>query len=191
MKYSREFKIECVEKYLAGEWMEQPEYSQTTRKRFRKEIVEWSREYRKHGKEEFLNKKAKKWTAEKRYELVKRVITGEAATNVALDGCVGSRQLRKWVREYKEKGYAGLQYKKEQPANGAKMNKVKKMKEEKEIKKTDKEELKRLKRENEYLRAENAYLKALEALIAQEKTKKSIKATKQQSSKNSEAKDTD
>lgn len=186
MKYSREFKIECVEKYLAGEWMEQPEYSQTTRKRFRKEIVEWSREYRKHGKEEFLNKKAKEWTAEKRYELVKRVIAGESATTVALDGCVGSRQLRKWVREYKEKGYAGLQYKKEQPAKGAKMNK-----EEKEIIKTDKEELKRLKRENEYLRAENAYLKALRALIAQEKTEKSIKATKQKSSQNSETKDTD
>lgn len=188
MKYEAQFKIECVEKYLAGEWAEQPEYSGTTRRRFRKMIVEWSRKYKKYGKEGLEYKPGRKWTSEERYELVKQVMEGKSTTNVALDGCVGVRQLNKWISKYKKYGYAGLQYKKDKQTEEPKLSKPK---QKTELTKDEKEELRQLRRQNEYLRAENAYLKKLEALIAENEAEQSIKAKKQQQSNNSAKKDID
>ena len=48
MKYSWEFKLECVEKYLKGEWKETPEYAGST-STFHHRIVEWTRIYKKYG----------------------------------------------------------------------------------------------------------------------------------------------
>ena len=188
MKYKAEFKVECVEKYLAGKWAEQPEYSKTTRRRFRKMIVEWSRIYKRNGKEGLEYKPGRKWTADERYKLVKRVLAGESTTTVALDGCVRARQLNKWIAKYKEMGYAGLQYTKDKKTEEPKMSKTQKTT---ELEKDERKELQQLRRDNEYLRAENAYLKKLRALIAEKEAETSIKAKKQQQSKNSANKDID
>ena len=61
----------------------------------------------------------------------------------------------------------------------------------KDLTKSEKEELILLRRQNEYLKAENAYLKKLRALIAQKKAESSLKAKRQESSKDSAKKDTD
>lgn len=188
MKYSWEFKVQCVEKYLNGEWEDQPEYSRTTRKRFRKMIAEWSRIYRIQGAEGLKYKPGKEWTAAERYELVNRAIKEKATPKVAIEAGVSAKHLNKWIAKYRESGYAGLQYKKERNPEKTKEeeleNKMSMTKEEKEL-------LRQLKRENEYLKTENAYLKKLQALIAEEEAEKASKAKKQVSSENSAKKGID
>ena len=61
----------------------------------------------------------------------------------------------------------------------------------KDLQQSDYEKLKLLERENEYLRAENEYLKKLRALIVQKQAESSVKAKRQESSEDSEKKDTD
>ena len=61
----------------------------------------------------------------------------------------------------------------------------------KDLTPSEREDYIRTKRELEYLRAENAYLKKLRALIVQKQAESSVKAKKQESSEDSEAKDSD
>ena len=186
MKYEKWYKIECIKKYLAGERIEKPEYSKATKRRFHKMVAEWARIYEKKG-EAGIQQKGKKWTAEERYALVKRVMKGDFVRAVALEGEVSARQLWKWVKRYKENGYEGLEYQGDKTSKEAKMSK----KQEKEkLTKSEREELRELRKQNEYLRTENAYLKKLRALIAQKEAEKSIKAKKPQLSENSAEKDT-
>ena len=187
MKYSWEFKVQCVEKYLHGEWEEQPEYSQTSKRRFRKMIVEWSRIYKVKGAEGLKYNPGKVWTVAERYELVVRVIQGETTRKVAIEAGVSARHLNKWIAKYKESGIAGLQYKKEKQSEKPKEEKLE---DKMPMTKEEKEILRQLKEENEYLKTENAYLKKLQALIAKAETEAASKAKKQNISKNSVRKDT-
>jgi transposase-like protein len=188
MKYKKSYKIECAKKYLAGESVEQPEYSKATKRRFRKMIAEWAKIYQKKGEKGFQVTR-KPWTAKERYRLVLRAMKGETVRGVALEGGVSARQLWKWIKIFKENGYEGLEYQKEKQPKGAK-EKMNKTEETEKLTKSEKKELKELRRQNEYLRAENAYLKKLRALIAEKEAEESIKAKKQQSSTNSAEKDT-
>ncbi len=188
MKYSWEFKLECVKKYLKGEWTETPENvkSQST---FRHKIVEWTKIYKLYGADGLKHMPMnKEWTAEERYELVVQVMAGKSTTSVAIEAGINSGQLYQWVRKYKQFGYDGLELGKGRKPKDPDMSKKTKPK---ELEKSDYEKLKLLERENEYLRAENAYLKKLRALIVQKKAESSVKAKRQQSSEDSEKKDTD
>jgi len=188
MKYEKSYKIDCVKKYLAGEKVEQPEYSKATKRRFHKMIVEWAQIYQKKGEAGF-DAARKMWTAKERYALVQRAMKGERVRTVALEGGVSARHLWKWIKRFKENGYDGLEYQKKKEPKEAK-KKMSKNEETEKLTKSEKKELKELRRQNEYLRTENAYLKKLRALIAEKEAAESIKAKKPQSSEPSAEKDT-
>ena len=188
MKYEKNYKIECVKKYLAGESVKQPEYSKATKRRFYKMIVEWAQIYQKKGEAGFEPAR-KTWTSKERYALVLRAMKGERVRTVALEGGVSARHLWKWIKRFKENGYDGLEYQKKKEPKEVK-KKMRKNEKTEKLTKSEKEELKELRRQNEYLRTENAYLKKLRALIAEKEAAESIKAKKPQSSEPFAEKDT-
>ena len=189
MKYSWEFKLESVEKYLKGEWAEKPKSITSTDKSFHDKVVEWVRIYKLYGAEGLkhkpLNKERK---AEERFELVSQVLAGKSMTSVAIEAGINRGLLYQWVRRYKQYGYDGLELRKGRKPKDPDMTKKAKPK---ELEQSDYEKLKLLERENEYLRVENAYLKKLRALIVQKQAESSVKAKRQPSSEDSEKKDTD
>ncbi|MBR0138372.1 MAG: helix-turn-helix domain-containing protein [Erysipelotrichaceae bacterium] len=188
MKYSWEFKLECVEKYLKGEWTETPgcAKSQST---FRHNIIEWTRRYKLYGAAGLKHKPTnKEWTAQERFELVSQVLAGKSIMSTAMEAGINKGQLYQWVRKYKQYGYDGLELRRGRKPKDPDMSKKTKTN---ELDKSDYEKLKLLERENEYLRAENAYLKKLRALIVQKQAESSVKAKRQQSLEDSGKKDTD
>ncbi len=189
MKYSWKFKLECVEKYLKGIKVEKPDCIKSSKKGFRDMILEWVKTYELYGADGLKHRSVnKEWTAEERFELVSQVLAGKSFREVAIPAEINSGVLYQWVRRYKQFGYDGLELRKGRKPKDPDMSKKAKPK---EIEKSDYEKLKLLERENEYLRAENAYLKKLRALIVQKQAESSVKAKKQQSSEDSEQKDTD
>ena len=94
--------------------------------------------------------------------------------------------MSKWVKQYKIYGYDGLNLKKGRRSKESTMKKTVKPS---ELSISEREELIRLRAETEYLRTENEAIKKLIAL-RREKEVAQLKAKKQQSSKNSEKKDT-
>ena len=189
MKYSWEFKLECVEKYMKQGVYPKPEVFTGNQHSFVGKLELWTKIYKQHGIEGLKhNAINKEWTTEKRFELVAQVLAGNSLNEAAIPAGVDSGLLHQWVRKYKQYGYDGLELRKGRKPKDPDMSKKTKPK---ELEKSDYEKLKLLERENEYLRAENAYLKKLRALIVQKQAESSVKAKKQQSSEDSEQKDTD
>lgn len=190
MNNSWEFKLECVEAYLKGRWVEKPECAKCSTKMFHDKIVLWTRIYKVHGVDGLKHNCAnKEWTAEGRFELVARVLVGESITSVSIDVAIDKGLLSQWVRKYKTKGYDRLKLlKKGRPSKKSVMRKDDKTK---KLTKSEKEELILLREQVEYLRAENAYLKKLRALIVKKQAESSVKAKKQPLSEDSEKKDID
>ena len=107
MKYSYEYKKQCVELYRQGKWPETPEG--VNRDRFHHAVVEWHRLEKACGTEALRHKKQNKaWTAEEKYELVAKVLAGASCTEAAIAAGIDSGLLYRWVRCYKMKGYQGL-----------------------------------------------------------------------------------
>ena len=105
----------------------------------------------------------KDWTAEKRFELVAKVLAGNSITSVAVNAHINSGLLCQWVRKYNERGMDGLQCKRGRPSGQFVMKKkTKKPK----LSVSEQEELKLLRERNEYLEMENEYLKKLDALVS-------------------------
>ena len=76
MKYSYEYKKQCVELYRQGKWPETP--VGVKQKNFHKTIRKWARMEEACGPEVLHHKSQNKvWTAEEKYELVARVLVGE------------------------------------------------------------------------------------------------------------------
>ena len=189
MKYDWKFKLKCVEDYKKGEWTEKPDNAKCGDIRFHQKIRVWVRIYDLYGVDGLKHKEVRKdRTAEERYELVARVLAGNSITSAAVEAGIGKGQLYQWVRRYKLYGFDGLKLKKGRKPKGPVMKDENKPK---DLTKSEKEELILLRRQNEYLKAENAYLKKLRALIVQKKAESSLKAKKQESSKDSAKKDTD
>ena len=184
MKYSYEFKVECVELYREGIWKETPIGIKP--ENFHKLIRSWSRLTEAKGLETLQHKpQNRKWTAEEKYELVARVIAGQTCQSVAIEAGINKGMLHQWVRKYKETGYNGLvNQKKGMPSKEPNM---KKEVNSTPLNESEREELIRLREEVEYLRTEIAVRKKLMAL-RQEKEAAQLKAKRQQSSKNSEKK---
>ena len=163
MKYSWEFKLECVNKYKNGEYIMYPG-TPKQRKGFMNHVRGWVKNYDDLGVDGLKHSSTNKdWTAEKRFELVAKVLAGNSITSVAVNAHINSGLLCQWVRKYNNRGMDGLQCKRGRPSRQFVMKKkTKKTK----LSVSEKEELKLLRERNEYLEMENEYLKKLDALVS-------------------------
>ena len=186
MRYSYEFKRSAVELYFRGEWPETP--CNVTQDGFRSMIRKWSRLEIYCGPEANNHKHAnRRWTAEDKYTLVADVLAGDSILEVALREGINSGQLYAWVRKYREMGYNGLVDRKK-GLKSSNPTMKQKTTNPKPLTESEREELIRLRAENEYIKAENEVIKK-EIALREEKEAARLKARKQQSSKNSEKKD--
>ena len=186
MRYSYEFKRKCVEMYYDGTYPETPEG--ISEWRFHKTVRQWVRLQEAQGPDALRhNHQNKIWTPETKLELVSHVIAGRSYSEVAIANGISSGQLYQWVQKYKTKGYNGLVDMK--IGRPPKEPQMKKNVTPAPLTESEREELIRLRIENEYIKAENEVIKKRIAL-RQEKWAAQLKAKKQQSSKNSEKKDT-
>lgn len=155
---------------------------------FHKKVRQWVRLVEAQGFDALLHKPHNKtWSPEKKLSIISQVIAGRSYSEVAIENGMNSGQLYKWVQKYKSKGYNGLiDMKKGRPCKEPNMkNNINP----RPLTESEREELIRLRAENEYIKAENEVIKKRIAL-RQEKEAARLKAKKQQSSKNSEKKDT-
>lgn len=182
MRYSYEFKKECVELYKQGKWMETPEGVKP--RTFRDKIRYWSKLVDFHG-EEILkhNEQNKKWSAEEKFKLVSKVLAGNSYEETALKSGINTNILYQWVNKYKKFGYNSLEIKKRGRPPKMKDKNENTNIDPKPLNESEREELIRLREENEYLRTVQAVEKKLDAL-RREKYAAYLKAKKQQSSEN-------
>lgn len=162
MKYSWEYKLECVNKHKNGEYIE---FIGTPKQRhsFMNHVRKWIKDYDDFGVDGLKHSSTNKdWTPEKRFDLVAKVLAGNSITSVAKNAHIDGGQLCQWVKRYKEKGMDGLQCKKGRPTKQIVMKKIKRTK----LSVSEQEELKFLRERNEYLEMENEYLKKLDALVS-------------------------
>ena len=185
MRYSHEYKLNCIELYRQGKWPETPEGIKEHN--FRTMIGRWARIEDSQGPDALRHQNFNKtWTPEEKLELISQVLAGKSNQSVALSAGIHSGMLYQWVRKYKILGYNGLVDTKKgrppkEPQMKMNMNPI-------PLTESEREELIRLRAENEYIKAENEVIKKRIAL-RQEKWAAQLKAKKQQSSKNSEKKD--
>lgn len=164
MKYSWEFKLECVDKYKNGEYIATPGKTRNQRRTFLHQVNKWAKNYDDLGINGLKHSSTNKiWTPEKRFELVAKVLAGNSITSVAKKAHIDQGQLYQWVRKYNEKGMDGLQCKRGRPAKQLVMKKKNKKT---KLSISEQEELKLLRERNEYLEMENEYLKKLDALVS-------------------------
>ena len=163
MKYSWEFKLECVDKYKNGEYIMVPGTSNQHHS-FMQHVRAWVKIYDDLGVDGLKHSSTSQdWMPEQRFELVAKVLAGNSIRNVANNAHINPGQLYQWVRRYNEKGMNGLQCKKGRPTEQFVMKKkTKKSK----LSVSEQEELKLLRERNEYLEMENEYLKKLDALVS-------------------------
>ena len=179
MKYTLEFKLECVDKYKKGIYIQKPNICKSSHRTFMNKVRNWSSLYDKFGIDGLKRKHFnKEWTKDDRFKLVAQVLAGKAIRQVALDNGLDDGQLTQWVRRYREKGMDGLELRKGRKPKVPDMPKKKKVK----LAPSEKEELELLRARNEYLEAENAYLKKLDALVSKREAAHP-KAKNQKSSK--------
>ena len=185
MRYTYEYKINCVELYRQGKWPETPKGIKE--RNFRIMIGRWVRIEKYQGPEALRHKNFNKiWTPEEKLELISQVLAGKSNQEVALSAGISGGMLYQWVQKYKSKGYNGLvDMKKGRPPKESQM---KKNVQPAPLTESEREELIRLRAENEYIKAENEVIKKRIAL-RQEKEAARLKAKKQRSSKNSVKKD--
>ena len=163
MRYTKEFKLECIRKYKNGEYIEDP--PGTKHESFHKQIMKWSKIYDSLG-EDGLEHGRPTLNINQRLELIERVEAGESYRLVAFSSGIGPDLLIRWHNIYLGKGIDGLKsLKRGRPS----MNNKKPKKDK------NKTELELLKEENEYLKAENEYLKKLSALVQKRKAQQNKK----------------
>ena len=159
MKYSWEFKLECVNKYKNGEYINYPG-TRLQRQHFMYQVRCWTSVFEDLGIDGLKHSLSNKnWTPEMRFELVAMVLAGNSINHIAQKSHINSGQLYQWVRRYNEKGMDGLQCKQGRPTMKKKTKKSK-------LSVSEQEELKLLRERNEYLEMENEYLKKLDALVS-------------------------
>lgn len=185
MKYSNEYKLECIAQYRQGKWPETPEG--IGQEDFRKEIRRWVRKEESYGIEGVLHKETNRaWTTEEKYELVAKVLGGASCNSTAIDAGMNISVLRRWVKTYKIKGYEGLTA--QRKGRPPKEPQMKKKELPAELTPSEREEMIRLKAEIEYLKVENEVIKKRIAL-RRERWDEELKAKKQKSSRSSVKKD--
>ena len=179
MKYTFEFKLECINKYKNGEFIETPSFTNASRHTFLNNVRNWASLYERFGIDGIKRKLyEKKWTKEEKFKIVAQSLSGMPLIQVALENGISQGQLYQWVKLYREKGIDGLECRKGRPTEVPNMPKKKKVK----LAPSEKEELELLRARNEYLEAENIYLKKLDALVTKREAAHP-KAKKRKSSK--------
>ena len=167
MKYSKEFKLECVQRYKNGDHIEDPPGAK--HRGFHRQIMKWSKIYDSLG-EIGLEHNRPTLDINQRIELINRVEAGESYETVALSAGIYNDLLIKWHKIYQEKGIDGLKLLKRGRPSMAKTNKDVAKKDPKDM--TREELIEAL----EMATIENEYLKKLSALVqrrkAQEQKKK-------------------
>ena len=181
MKYSYEYKKNCIELYRQGKWPETPDGIK--QENFRISVRRWSRREKSCGTESLQKNQKKMWSADEKYELIAKVLAGVSITESAISAVVEPSLLSQWVRCYKMKGYQGLAA--QQKDGHPRKKKIVPAK----LTPSEREEMIRLRAENERLRAEITVVKK-EIALREEKCAAQLKAKKLHSSKNSEEKDT-
>ena len=186
MRYSHEYKIECIELYLQGRWPETP--PGVSESNFRITVRRWVRIYEAKGCDALKHKNFDNvWSPEEKMELISKVLAGSSIQSISIEAGLNSGMLYQWVSKYKAEGYNGLvTMKKGRPCK--KESNMKKETNPRPLTESEREELIRLRAENEYIKAENEVIKKRIAL-RHEKWAAQLKAKKQQSSKNSGKKD--
>ena len=173
MKYTAEFKLECVRKYLHIEHIQHP--IGIVRNSFLSHVRDWVKCYEHLGFEGLRHSnKNKQWSKIDRFNLVAKVLAGNSTKSVARENHINSGQLWQWVKKYQEIGLDGLECRKGRKPKEIKMSPKKKIK----LSVSEQEELKLLRERNEYLEMENEYLKKLDALLTKKEAKQ-VKAKKQ------------
>ena len=163
MRYSKEFKIECVKKYQIGVFIETP--NGCKRDTFMNKVRAWVRTYEILG-EDGLDHNKPQLTLKEKLMLIERIENGESITYVATSVGRQAASLSKWYKIYLENGVDGLKSLK----RGRKPSMSNK-----NIKSSSESSIKELKEELEYLRAENEYLKKLNALVQKRKDREQKK----------------
>ena len=107
MRYSYEYKRNCVELYRKGEWPETPEG--ISQGNFRRKIRIWYRIEEAQGPDALRHKgKNKIWSPEEKLELISKVLSGMSCKSVAYEAGINDGQLYQWVHRYRIFGYTGL-----------------------------------------------------------------------------------
>ena len=158
MKYSKEFKLECIMKYKNGEHIKDP--PGTTHKNFQSQVRKWVRQY--NSIEEIaLDHERPTLSVEERIELISRVDHGESYQSAALSVGILPDLLIRWHQIYLQDGIEGLQSLKRGRPKMSNKPKIEKSLDQM----TPEEKNKYYEERLEYLEAENAYLKKLRALV--------------------------
>ncbi|WP_215774606.1 IS3 family transposase [Mesomycoplasma hyorhinis] len=174
MKYSLEFKLECVKKYKKGIEIKKPDFANTSQKNFLNQVYFWEKIYDKLGVEGLKKKpRNKKWTIEQRLNIVKRFLAGEPIVKISLENNLNPSQISFWAKKYLESGISGLELNKGRPIMKSKINNNKSTKVSNNSDSQDQsnsslsvyEELKLLREENKLLKKENEVLKKWKALV--------------------------
>lgn len=174
-KYSYEFKIDVVLKFLNGKPL--PHVAGVADKTILRYAQSWAKIYKEKGPE-LLRPVVfyRSYTLKEKVAAVKRINKGESMRAVARDLDMESHgTVQKWYDAYRKDGIAGLQYRKGiKPCRSVLETKPMK----KKLSNSEREELFALRKRNQILECENDYLKKLSALISK-KEGKDIKAKKQ------------
>ena len=154
MRFTKEFKLECVRKHKAGEHIDCP--GGCKRHTFMDRVRGWVAIYDALGENGLEHKKPKRdWKA--KLGMIRRVEEGQSFRSVALSNGIQTGLLSKWYKIYKEHGIDGLK-------SSGKRGRPAKMRSKRKPPSGPKT-VDELERENEELRAENEYLKKLSALV--------------------------
>ncbi len=167
MKYSKQFKLECIRKYKNGEHIKDP--PNVKHKRFHDQVVRWYKIYDSLG-EAGLEYGRPTLDVYQRLELIKRVENGESYSSAARSAGISTDVLIRWHKICTESGIDGLKSLKRGRKPSMK-NKKTDFTKKKDSDKTKEELLE----EREYVRAENEYLKKLSALVQERKAREQKK----------------
>ena len=160
MKYTKEFKLECVMKYKNGIHIKAP--PGINRSTFLSQVRRWGYIYDSLG-EVGLDHNRPTIPVEDRIELFVRIENGESYNSVASSAGIQPELLNKWHKIYRQEGIEGLQSLKRGRPKMSKKPKIQKSLDQM----TPEEKVKYYEEKLEYLEAENAYLKKLKALVEQ------------------------
>ncbi|MCR5564321.1 MAG: hypothetical protein K6F59_00810 [Gammaproteobacteria bacterium] len=161
MKYSKEFKLDCIKKYKSGAHIEDPPGAK--HKAFHNMMLKWVHMYDYLG-EAGLDHNKPKLSLKEIIKLIERVEAGESYSQVAFSTGRQNDVLIKWHKIYRQDGIDGLKSLKRGRKPMTTKNKAKQ-----KDSLTQEERIKELEETNEYLRAENEYLKKLNALVQKRK----------------------
>ncbi len=123
MKYSLEFKLECVKKYKKGIEIKKPDFANTSQKNFLNQVYFWEKIYDKLGIEGLKKEpRNKKWTIDQRLNIVKRFLANEPIVKISLENNLNPSQISFWTKKYLESGISGLELNKGRPIMKSKIN---------------------------------------------------------------------